>query len=172
MDRAGTYHHGQAIVLAVQDPVQSLASAGDSRRGRRIRRLLFDHLFGGAQLPEATDAQIVGKGFHGGGSCWARRRYKKKPPGGLAVSLDARFKPSRRTQSSLRRRHGEAVIPEAEGMDGRHHGMMDSTPPTVPATLAGSRNPTRGDHHYYRHAKLHAHNKCASRWIGGQSRKP
>src|SRR3546814_20627401 len=55
----------------------SLASAGDSRRGRRIRRLLFDHLFGGAQLPEATDAQIVGKGFHGGGSCWARRRYKK-----------------------------------------------------------------------------------------------
>src|SRR3546814_3396438 len=37
----------------------------------------FDHLFGGAQLPEATDAQIVGKGFHGGGSCWARRRYKK-----------------------------------------------------------------------------------------------
>src|SRR3546814_4304269 len=74
MDRAGTYHHGQAIVLAVQDPVQSLASAGDSRRGRRIRRLLFDHLFGGAQLPEATDAQIVGKGFHGGGSCWARRR--------------------------------------------------------------------------------------------------
>src|SRR3546814_12898274 len=82
MDRAGTYHHGQAIVLAVQDPVQSLASAGDSRRGRRIRRLLFDHLFGGAQLPEATDAQIVGKGFHGGGSCWARRRYKKNRQAG------------------------------------------------------------------------------------------
>src|SRR3546814_9477000 len=77
MDRAESYHHGRASDLAVQNPVQSLAMACDSRRGRRIRRLLFDHLFGGAQLPEATDAQIVGKGFHGGGSCWARRRYKK-----------------------------------------------------------------------------------------------
>ena len=65
MDRAGADDHDEAIVHAVQDPVDGLArTAHDIGRGRRAGK--FAHQMGGRRdFGDRADAQVVGAVLHG-----------------------------------------------------------------------------------------------------------